>query len=141
MSLTYSTTTGLSDTKALGVKDGGYYYIYFVNNGLANVSLTLALSSLGVGAGWPVVIERVNASSYGEVTEVANTTSTGGVALVGECLKRRGRPGMYTFGREFQPADASSARDAGPFGKPPCAKHGLPRADPPLLPHPRGRWQ
>lgn len=76
LSLTQSSTP--ADTRAVAVRSGQHYYVYFVNTGANTMAITLRLSNWGVGAGVPVVVERMGAATYGEVASVL-TTGTGGV--------------------------------------------------------------
>lgn len=79
-----ATWTGVTNTKAIAVRDGNAYYVYIVNkSGLSSAILAqLKLASLGIGAGVPVFVDRVNAVSYGEVSEQLTTDATGSVSVV-----------------------------------------------------------
>lgn len=77
LSLTSAAAASLTNTKAVAVRSGRNYYIYVVNTGSAAVPVTLNLASWGIGASVPVTVERLSASSYGEVTNLL-FTATGG---------------------------------------------------------------
>lgn len=66
------------DTAACVAEDGTYY-VWLVQRNRTDCELNLDLSALGIGAGHPVVCERVGTNSYGEArvlrTGVAGTLS------------------------------------------------------------------
>lgn len=90
-SFTSTQASKLTDTKAIAVKDSAFntYFVNAVNTGAADARIALGLAAWGVKSGYPVIVERVNASAYGEVTEILTANSTGGVFVVSE-RRRRG---------------------------------------------------
>lgn len=56
--------------------------LYLVNTGTSTLSTSVNLLGWGVGAGTPLVLERVAAACYGEVTDVLNATSSGVLSVV-----------------------------------------------------------
>lgn len=118
LSLTFSTK--MSDVKTAGVKDGAFYYIYLVNTGDSDVEATFQLSALGVGAGWPVVVDRVNASSYGEATELLETGASGEVVAAAyvDNLIRLKVPAAAPSSFKSVPAALATNIRAGPPKKP-----------------------
>jgi hypothetical protein len=93
-SFTSTQASKLPDTKAIAVKDTAFntYYINAVNTGANDARVALGMAAWGVKSGWPVIVERVNAVNYGEVTEILAANSTGGVFVVsggGGCARTR----------------------------------------------------
>jgi hypothetical protein len=75
LGISYSTTTGF---RALAVRDGSHFWVYIANAGSSSRSVRITTGAWGVGTGREVVVERVAAGLYGEVTSVT-VTSTNGV--------------------------------------------------------------
>lgn len=97
-----ATWTGVTDTKAIAVRDGNAYYVYIVNkSGLSSAILAqIKLAGLGIGAGVPVFVDSVNAASYGEVSEQLTTDATGSVSLVSVPLAADGLPVLLCSSRQ-----------------------------------------
>lgn len=87
-SLKSAMASKLTDTKAIAVRDGSgsAYYVHAVNTGTSTVRAALGMASWGVKSGWPVIVERVNATHYGEVSELMTANSTGGIFVVSQWL-------------------------------------------------------
>ena len=57
--------------------------MYVVNTGSVDLPVALNLTGWGIGgAGVNVTVERVNASSYGEVSELLTTSAGGALSVV-----------------------------------------------------------
>lgn len=82
LSLTSAMAAKLSDTQALAVRDGPAYYVHVVNTRTSTIRVALGMAAWGVKSGWPVIVERVNATHYGELSEILTANSTGGVFVV-----------------------------------------------------------
>lgn len=80
--MTSTAASTLVDTKAIAVRDGPAYYVYVVNTGSSAIRASLALSAWNIGAGFPVIVDRVNATMYGEVDGILTTGSQGSIAVV-----------------------------------------------------------
>jgi FMN-dependent NADH-azoreductase len=74
----------LTSTKAVAVLNGqgSAYHVYIVNTEVFSITASLALGAWGVTSGWPVIVERVNSSSYGEVSELLTAGVNGGLSVV-----------------------------------------------------------
>jgi hypothetical protein len=70
--------TGVADTKAIAVRDGNAFYVYIVNkSGLSTAIVAqVKLVSLGIGAGVPVFVDRVNAASTAKSASSWQQTQT-----------------------------------------------------------------